>query len=131
MPTGEDVASAPADGTSANIVKTLRFLPSGVAIFGTGLILWKFTAKQAKDFIGEVSEWSKVQHWKCCVRKRTQGSNPCLSAICFTNPDRILLRIGIFFGLLPRIFPAKGWVKKYFINNFILYLRQNSKTLLW
>jgi hypothetical protein len=28
-----------------------------------------------------VSEWSKVQHWKCCVRqKRTEGSNPSLSA---------------------------------------------------
>ena len=29
---------------------------------------------------GEVSEWSMVQHWKCCVRKRTAGSNPVLSA---------------------------------------------------
>ena len=30
---------------------------------------------------GEVSEWPKVQHWKCCVRhKRTGGSNPPLSA---------------------------------------------------
>ena len=30
---------------------------------------------------GEVTEWLKVQHWKCCVRlARTEGSNPSLSA---------------------------------------------------
>ena len=29
---------------------------------------------------GEVSEWLKVQHWKCCVVKATAGSNPALSA---------------------------------------------------
>ena len=32
--------------------------------------------------VGEVTEWPKVQHWKCCVRvkPRTAGSNPALSA---------------------------------------------------
>ncbi len=26
--------------------------------------------------LGELSEWSIVQHSKCCVLNRTQGSNP-------------------------------------------------------
>ena len=31
--------------------------------------------------IGEVTEWLKVHAWKACVRrKRTEGSNPSLSA---------------------------------------------------
>jgi hypothetical protein len=30
---------------------------------------------------GEVPEWFKGHAWKACVRKRTQGSNPCLSEI--------------------------------------------------
>jgi hypothetical protein len=42
---------------------------------------------------GEMSEWLKEHAWKACVRlKRTEGSNPSLSAIyffetlkCFTN----------------------------------------------
>ena len=29
---------------------------------------------------GEVTEWSKVHDWKSCVRQRTAGSNPALSA---------------------------------------------------
>ena len=30
---------------------------------------------------GEVAEWSKAHAWKVCVRhKRTEGSNPSLSA---------------------------------------------------
>ena len=30
---------------------------------------------------GQVSEWSKEHDWKSCVRqKRTEGSNPSLSA---------------------------------------------------
>ena len=32
------------------------------------------------NIYGELSEWSMVQHWKCCVRQRTGGSNPPLSA---------------------------------------------------
>ena len=37
-------------------------------------------------FLGEVAEWSKAQHWKCCVLlKGTVGSNPTLSAI-FIKP---------------------------------------------
>jgi hypothetical protein len=28
-----------------------------------------------------VSEWSKEQHWKCCVGQPTEGSNPSPSAI--------------------------------------------------
>jgi hypothetical protein len=31
---------------------------------------------------GEVTEWLKVHAWKVCVRqKRTEGSNPSLSAV--------------------------------------------------
>ena len=30
---------------------------------------------------GEVSEWSKEHAWKVCVRRRTEGSNPSLTAI--------------------------------------------------
>ena len=30
---------------------------------------------------GEVSEWSMVQHWKCCVEQSTEGSNPSFSVI--------------------------------------------------
>ncbi len=33
-----------------------------------------------RDAPGEVTEWSKVHDWKSCVRKRTAGSNPALSA---------------------------------------------------
>ncbi len=29
---------------------------------------------------GEMTEWLKVHAWKACVRKRTVGSNPTLSA---------------------------------------------------
>ena len=29
---------------------------------------------------GEVSEWPKEHAWKACVRQRTEGSNPSLSA---------------------------------------------------
>lgn len=31
------------------------------------------------DLGGEVAEWSKAQHWKCCVAQVTVGSNPTLS----------------------------------------------------
>ena len=34
-----------------------------------------------KQILGEVTEWPKVHDWKSCVRKRTEGSNPSLSAI--------------------------------------------------
>ena len=35
-----------------------------------------------QELTGEVTEWPKVQHWKCCVRQKcTAGSNPALSAI--------------------------------------------------
>jgi hypothetical protein len=38
-------------------------------------------SRQPRTFSGEVTERPKVQHWKCCVRqKRTEGSNPSLSA---------------------------------------------------
>ena len=43
--------------------------------------------------LGEVSEWPKVQHWKCCVVHATAGSNPALSA----TPPEIALG-----GLMPR-----------------------------
>jgi hypothetical protein len=32
-------------------------------------------------WLGKVQEWFNWQHWKCCVRQRTVGSNPTLSAI--------------------------------------------------
>lgn len=36
----------------------------------------------ANSASGEVTEWSKVQHWKCCeLQKGSAGSNPALSAI--------------------------------------------------
>ncbi len=36
--------------------------------------------------IGEMAEWLKAHAWKACIRqKRIQGSNPCLSAIIFSN----------------------------------------------
>jgi hypothetical protein len=34
-----------------------------------------------QKFYGEVTERLKVHAWKACVRKRTLGSNPSLSAI--------------------------------------------------
>ena len=36
--------------------------------------------------MGKVQEWLNWQHWKCCVRQRTVGSNPTLSAICQNRP---------------------------------------------
>ena len=33
-----------------------------------------------------MSEWSKEHAWKVCVRKRTEGSNPSLTAITFRTP---------------------------------------------
>ena len=35
--------------------------------------------------IGEVTEWTKVHDWKSCVGQLTEGSNPSLSAIDFTD----------------------------------------------
>ena len=37
-------------------------------------------AIKSKSF-GEVSEWLKEHAWKVCVRQRTEGSNPSLTAI--------------------------------------------------
>ena len=43
---------------------------------------------------GEVSEWLKEHAWKACVRqKRTEGSNPSLSAIS----NRYAARKAAFF----------------------------------
>ena len=42
--------------------------------------LQAFGGKETKSF-GEMSEWLKEHAWKVCVRKRTEGSNPSLSAI--------------------------------------------------
>ena len=40
-----------------------------------------------------MTEWPKVQHWKCCVlQKGTVGSNPTLSAIRFGEWPDILFR---------------------------------------
>ena len=30
---------------------------------------------------GEVAEWLKAQHWKCCLAQVNEGSNPSLSVI--------------------------------------------------
>ncbi len=44
--------------------------------------------------LGEVTEWSKVQHWKCCVRyPRTEGSNPSLSANGKAHPICAAVRL--------------------------------------
>ena len=43
---------------------------------------------------GEVSEWSNVHAWKACVRKRTGGSNPLLSA-----NKKTCHRAGFFYWL--------------------------------
>ena len=40
----------------------------------------RFTPQANDGPLGEVSEWPKVQHWKCCVVHATAGSNPALSA---------------------------------------------------
>ena len=40
-----------------------------------------------RSFTGEVTEWSKVHDWKSCVRQRTAGSNPALSASSKQRPD--------------------------------------------
>ena len=50
---------------------------------------WKPRVVDSKHF-GELSEWSIVQHSKCCVLNRTQGSNPWLSAITKKTPVRRL-----------------------------------------
>ena len=39
---------------------------------------------------GEVSEWSKEHAWKVCVRQRTEGSNPSLTATLFFEDTKIL-----------------------------------------
>ena len=47
---------------------------------------------------GEVSEWSKEHAWKVCVRRRTEGSNPSLTANLRKNNKNSNLeknRIGI------------------------------------
>ena len=36
-------------------------------------------------YYGKVAEWSKAQHWKCCVLQGTGGSNPSLSASAFRD----------------------------------------------
>ncbi len=46
--------------------------------------VFKQTGKLQKDInvkeFGEMSEWLKEHAWKVCVRQRTEGSNPSLSA---------------------------------------------------
>ena len=59
-------------------------------------IIYRLTKRNR--LFGEVSEWSMVQHWKCCVRQRTAGSNPVLSAK--TRKSRIIC--GIFCVLAER-----------------------------
>ena len=39
---------------------------------------------------GEVTEWLKVHAWKACVRQRTAGSNPALSASRSKFDSRVL-----------------------------------------
>jgi hypothetical protein len=36
--------------------------------------------RAVNQIIGELAEWSKAHAWKVCVRQRTEGSNPSLSA---------------------------------------------------
>ncbi len=56
----------------------MAFLP-GWALDALHILSIWFTLR-FREF-GEVSEWSKEHAWKVCVRhKRTEGSNPSLSA---------------------------------------------------
>ena len=49
---------------------------------------------QFKEYIaGKVTERPKVHDWKSCVRLRTEGSNPSLSAKQFIN-DGFNLNLG-------------------------------------
>ena len=57
---------------------------------------------------GEVSEWSKVQHWKCCVRdNRTVGSNPTLSARPGPGIPGLGVQIGLWRSLVARLLGVK------------------------
>ncbi len=50
---------------------------------------------------GEVTEWPKVHDWKSCVRKRTAGSNPALSAEIFLR-----VKLAFFVSLAEK---DRGW----------------------
>jgi hypothetical protein len=54
-------------------------------------------------FHGEVAEWSKAQHWKCCVPQGTVGSNPTLSAILRSAA------VGLSYGLPCVALAKQGW----------------------
>ena len=60
---------------------------------------------------GEVSERLKEHAWKVCVRqKRTEGSNPSLSAISIHRDQRITVRLPLWaalHGANPQGFPRK------------------------
>lgn len=45
-------------------------------------LIKKFSPLQFEIYIfyGEVAEWLKAPAWKACVRQRTEGSNPSLTA---------------------------------------------------
>lgn len=57
-----------------------------------------------------MAEWSKAHDWKSCVRlKRTEGSNPSLSAILIkkTLNDSVFFRIRRKCGLCGRLTSLK------------------------
>ena len=57
-----------------------------------------------------MAEWSKAHDWKSCVRpKRTEGSNPSLSAILIkkTLVCSVFFRIRRKHGLCGRLTPLK------------------------
>ena len=57
---------------------------------------------------GEVAEWLKAHAWKACVRQRTEGSNPSLSASLRRDPRSARLRLaaGRAKVLLPVLAPV-------------------------
>lgn len=44
-----------------------------------------FLRRKILTRIGGMAEWFMAHAWKACLRKRIQGSNPCLSAILLDN----------------------------------------------
>ena len=54
-----------------------------------------------KTCVGEVAEWSKAQHWKCCVGQLTVGSNPTFSV---TSKEALILnRVGAFLRFRAKV----------------------------
>jgi hypothetical protein len=53
-------------------------------------------ASKSAHSVGEVAEWSKAQHWKCCVGQLTVGSNPTFSVTSQKASDSLSLKLFAF-----------------------------------